>query len=250
MVQFAASLSPQEIDTIRELFKTADIAKKGSLNRRELQRVFTALELHVTPQGFESLFLALDKGNDGVITLDDFICGFRMLHHPDSTAHTDGAASASFANFLRNYDQHTGAELFKLCDLDHDGSISRDELRAVLTTHAHLTVSAAAFESLWARLDTNGDGRISLQEFLCAMQWESARESNKHAPPQQQLAALRAFTNATIVNVIQTAQRAADKGLIKTAHACIDVIDVAAALAVDALTAEQCDEIAKIKALQ
>lgn len=269
-MEFAKTLSPREIETIKELFGTADIAKKGSLSRRELQRVFAALHLDVTPQGFESLFLALDKdkvidarwraalqlldqvwtSQNGVITLDEFMGGFRMLQHPAAVAAPAHEQPSAFAGFLQNYDQHTGTELFQLCDLDHDGSISRDELRTVLTTHAHIAVRASDFDALWARLDANGDGRISLAEFLAAMQWEAARESNRHAPPQQQLAALRVFTASLVNNVIQTAQRAADKGMVKTAHACVEVIDVAAAQAVGAISAEQCDAIAAIKAMQ
>ncbi|MGK5556303.1 EF-hand domain-containing protein [Actinomadura kijaniata] len=58
-------------------------------------------------------------------------------------------------------------EEFEECDLNRDGYISRDELRRHLLTQGK-ELSLAELDARIARVDTDGDGRISFEDFARA----------------------------------------------------------------------------------
>jgi Ca2+-binding EF-hand superfamily protein len=53
-------------------------------------------------------------------------------------------------------------------DIDNSGFISPEELRSVFTDSEHI-IPDRIIESIMRIADTNGDGKISLEEFLNVM---------------------------------------------------------------------------------
>ncbi len=74
-------------------------------------------------------------------------------------------------------------ELFRLYDSDHSGYLSYEELVAVLTnvTEGDPDVDFGRrvdyIWSLFQRMDTNGDGQISLEEFKSCLSGDVALEN-------------------------------------------------------------------------
>ena len=54
--------------------------------------------------------------------------------------------------------------LFQTIDYNHDGKISREELRSALRT-AGLTVPNSSLDNFFSEVDTNNDGVISFEEW-------------------------------------------------------------------------------------
>merc|ERR1712013_677303 len=60
------------------------------------------------------------------------------------------------------------AEAFKKIDLNGDGQISKDEMRAA-SLHNGTKLNAIEVDSIFSLGDANGDGEIDLDEFLAVM---------------------------------------------------------------------------------
>lgn len=191
---------------------------------------FERLGLDAT--GFDALFAALDANGDGVVTLDEWVAGMRLLKGGQRRR-----PSRNVASFLGS--SHDAAALFALCDTNGDGRISRSELAHVLASHSSTALSATEFEELWAMLDRNDDKSITLDEWTHALRWEGARhavagDATEQPTAAAQLTALEAYVRALHDRLVATAQRAADKGMTKTAHAVVDIVDWEALAVVEA----------------
>jgi len=92
---------------------------------------------------FEDILNSLDKNLNGVIDYTEFL-----------------TAAANKEELLSERNLRMSFDMF---DADHNGSISKDELKAVFET------SEKKDESLWteifAEVDTDGDGKIGFDEF-------------------------------------------------------------------------------------
>lgn len=71
--------------------------------------------------------------------------------------------SPEFRTFVHETEKEL-LRLFQSIDYNHDGKISRDELRSALRT-AGLTVPNSSLENFFAQVDTNNDGVISFEEW-------------------------------------------------------------------------------------
>merc|ERR1719458_741172 len=72
---------------------------------------------------------------------------------------------AEDADYNEEEDQ-AEVELFNDLDADKDGVITKEEFRAFMETEDPDGVSDDEFEDTWKHEDVDGDGTISLEEFL------------------------------------------------------------------------------------
>lgn len=67
-------------------------------------------------------------------------------------------------------------QLFRTIDYNHDGKISRDELRSALRS-AGLTVPNSNLDKFFSEVDTNNDGVISFEEWRYVLRQDCASTS-------------------------------------------------------------------------
>ncbi len=219
MVEFAR-LSPAE--DMAELFARADVKKRGRITKPELGKLLVALNVDASETGLNVLFQALDTNRDGVITLDEFSAGFRLLREGRQST---SSSSSGLRSLAAAYDRVTFSELFAALDAHGDGKVSRAELRQLLESGGH-AVSDQDFEMLWHAFDTNGDNVITEAEFHHGMTWLGVHMAC--APNGDPTKLLAEICKTLIVTTGETAQRAFAKGQIKTAKAIAAIVDLPA----------------------
>ena len=135
-------------------------------------------------QELQRAFKALDTNNDGVLSRDELLIGYREImgdlaeEEVDrimAVADTDGSGEIDYSEWivasmdkkkLLNDEKLTQA--FSLFDKDGGGTISADEVKEVLGIGKNID------EKIWndiiLEVDENGDGEISFEEFKLMMQ--------------------------------------------------------------------------------
>ena len=126
------------------------------------------------------LFKALDENGDGKLSKDEILSGFSRLLPAEEAkskmenimAKTDieNTGFITYTEFIQGaldkevyLTKENITQAFEVFDKDGSGSISADELRAVLSQNQHID------DSIWMhmvrQLDSNGDGVIDMAEF-------------------------------------------------------------------------------------
>ncbi|KAL7498704.1 hypothetical protein ACHAWT_008433 [Skeletonema menzelii] len=130
-------------------FKHIDTNKDWKISRSEAKSYFESKNQNID---IDALFKSEDSDGDGYVSWEEFT-GPKGAEGPPSTQQTQQRQEPD--------PLEQAAIIFQQMDVDGDGKISKDEL-------------AAAFEALgeemtsefWAESDTNGDGFVSVQEFI------------------------------------------------------------------------------------
>eukprot|EP01116_Phalansterium_solitarium_P016863 TRINITY_DN400_c1_g12_i1.p1 TRINITY_DN400_c1_g12~~TRINITY_DN400_c1_g12_i1.p1 ORF type:complete len:419 (-),score=144.48 TRINITY_DN400_c1_g12_i1:255-1511(-) len=146
-------------------FKLMDRSNDGTVDREELQigfeKFLRGFGVTLGPVELQNVFALFDVNGDGVISYDEFICGVR------------GSMSEARLALVR--------EAFDLLDMDASGGITLDEVAAVYDVTLHPMVKAGkmtaeealrVFMKQWG--DKDGDGIITLPEFVEYYEWVSA----------------------------------------------------------------------------
>jgi len=137
----AWSLSMEDRMHLRDQFTALDKDNNGTITLNELKDVLEK-DFHVDSFEAEKLFSSIDANNDGEICYSEFLAAAlqdRCRLHED---------------ILRN--------AFKRFDVDGDGHITLDNLRAVIGD----SFDGHDVAQLMVEADTKGDGRISYEEFF------------------------------------------------------------------------------------
>lgn len=123
-------------------------------------------------------FDRLDTNKDGVLTPDELSRGRHGRHgrpwrHSFSQIDTNGDGQISSAEFRAAFPR-APADLFTKLDTNKDGRLSRDELRAMRAQAA-----AAMRQKVFERLDTDHDGSLSLEELQAVRPNMTAAQFNR-----------------------------------------------------------------------
>ena len=113
------------------MFKDADTDGDGTISKAEFKAYYAKQSA--------KRFKEMDTNKDGKLTPDEMQCAPKHeMRQGDGTTHLD--------------------QRFNAADLNHDGGLDRKEAKA-------MPVVAAYFD----KIDTNGDGKVTRQEYLDAM---------------------------------------------------------------------------------
>ena len=138
-----------ERDEILTLFRSLDVNGNGVLSKKELK------------EGFIRLFGNRIKNIDAELD--------KMIAEVD----LDGPGEISYEEFTlaaigkqRLMERKRLEEVFRSLDIDHNGTIEIEELRAVLS---RFRIDDATLQKFLSDCDTNNDGHIDIEEFTMNM---------------------------------------------------------------------------------
>lgn len=157
-------LSELQKKKITKFFHMYDVNGDGIINKADFQKIIDNMS-HIKGykqgssayEAFANKYFSLwneleklaDKNSNGEISKDEFLqYNENLIIHKDSFNSVWGE--------LGNY-------AFQIADSDGDEQITVEEYRDLLTAH---NMNPSEAETIFSKLDLNGDGYISKQEFL------------------------------------------------------------------------------------
>ncbi|XP_036955043.1 ras and EF-hand domain-containing protein homolog isoform X5 [Acanthopagrus latus] len=173
-------MSMDERKRLTLLFNAYDEDNSGQIEKDEFFTI--CKELQVPSNEAEKIFKRLDVDKDGTVTLEEFISGFKDQDLEDKDdSESDYMNSKSGGEFSDNEElvvssgpprsikgmsaeeQDRLRTLFQTYDVDNSGEIEKSEFLIIC---GELQVPEAEAERIFNRLDFNGDGTVTLEEFI------------------------------------------------------------------------------------
>jgi len=139
-------LSKEEIDIYRHAFEAFDTDKTGDITIEELAAVFRSLGQNPSETELQDIISEVDTDRDGTISFSEFIS---MMTRKTSTTDVEAEIRAAFNVF----------------DTDKCGYIKAKELKSVMRSIGE-TLTDDEVDEMINLVDTNGDGKISFEEFV------------------------------------------------------------------------------------
>lgn len=163
--------------------KSLENMKKFHAERKMQQAALTYIVNHLLSKEEKNelldLFQSFDKNGDGVLSKEEIYEGYKQSMDPEdamreverimSEIDIDKSGTIDYNEFLMAatnkqnlMNKEKLEQTFNMFDKDGNGSISLDEIRAVL---GNSFTDQNILESIVKECDTNGDGEISMNEF-------------------------------------------------------------------------------------
>ena len=160
------SFSPAEVKRIYKRFTKLDFFKRGYVTVNDLM---TIPDIDKNPLGERicKIFTMEQGAAGGSANFDKNMIDFKEFVRVLSVFNSQGGASA--IKDPRAGEEEKAKMLFRIYDIDGDGLISQDELKAVLKQLVNTSLSDAQLQQIVEKtildLDGDGDGKINFQEF-------------------------------------------------------------------------------------
>lgn len=144
-------LTDQEIHELREAFNIFDINSEGTINKDKIILLLFSLKQYPTKEEYEETMKVLGFDKLDQINFEQFlkILGKRI-------------------NKKKIDDEDYFRILFDSMDRNKNGMISLHEIRYIVL-HSNEQISEKDLEILMEKVDSDGDGYISFEEFLSFM---------------------------------------------------------------------------------
>eukprot|EP00658_Telonema_sp_P-2_P079183 TRINITY_DN7587_c0_g1_i3.p1 TRINITY_DN7587_c0_g1~~TRINITY_DN7587_c0_g1_i3.p1 ORF type:complete len:516 (+),score=105.74 TRINITY_DN7587_c0_g1_i3:96-1643(+) len=181
--------------TLREVFNSIDADKNGWLDRDEMRAMAdeaTAQGMPVDEEALDVMFTRMDLNGDGQISFEEFCVGMipwkaplapapaPVAAHVPAPGPRPALAAAPAADEPRltrrpKRQECDGSralrEVFNSIDADKNGLLDRDEMRLMVdqATARGVLMDEEALDTMFTRMDLNGDGQISFEEFCSAL---------------------------------------------------------------------------------
>lgn len=144
-------LDDTSIGKLREAFTRMDKNGDGMLSLTEMEEGFAACGMQDS-KDVEALFQNIDVDKSGSISYTEFI-----------------ASMIEKKSYLK---EEIAWEAFRCFDRDGNGTISKDELHQMLMENKDSleSLSDSQVDKVFQEVDTDGDGKISFEEFMAMLQ--------------------------------------------------------------------------------
>ncbi|CAL9708202.1 unnamed protein product [Knipowitschia caucasica] len=170
---------------LRSLFYAYDLDDSGEIERREFLAI--CQELCISTAEGDRIFERLDIDGDGSVTLEEFLRGFekqgdRGEADPEPEPDLAAAEDKMDTIIIRGMSAEEHARLrtlFHAYDVDKSGRIERSEFVTICT---ELQVSKAEAQRIFESLDADGDGSVTLQEFVSGFQQRYGADMDEEDP--------------------------------------------------------------------
>lgn len=135
-------------DEIKQLFESTDKSGDGKISTRELGRMFKSIGIKLTVADVKSMVYKFDSDGSRDIDLTEF--------------------RALITNVLQANAQYEEAyEVFRVFDKNGDNTVTVEEARSACA-NLQKPLTDAEFEEFMKRLDADGNGTVSFDEFAKA----------------------------------------------------------------------------------
>lgn len=151
----AQPLSEEQVGEIREAVALFDKDGDGTISARELSAAMHVLGQTPTDGDVASMLASVDANGDGVIDFEEFVALMSVFFHHQGL-HADGDGANEEQDLVKT---------FRVFDRDGDGFISSEELRIAFVNRGE-QLDDGQVAAMMRLADTDGDGRVSLAEFL------------------------------------------------------------------------------------
>ncbi|KAB1223627.1 putative calcium-binding protein CML18 [Morella rubra] len=145
-------LDDEQVAELRDIFRSFDINKDGSLTQLELGSLLRSLGLKPSPEQLDGLIQKADKNSNGLIEFSEFVA----LVEPD------------LIRAKCPYTEEQLRQIFRLFDRDGNGNITAAELAHSMAKLGH-ALTAEELTGMIKEADTDGDGCINFEEFTQAI---------------------------------------------------------------------------------
>ncbi|ERN15520.1 hypothetical protein AMTRI_Chr03g51660 [Amborella trichopoda] len=152
MADGSVKLDDEQLSELREIFRSFDRNNDGSLTQLELGSLLRSLGLKPSPDQLEALIQRADTNSNGLVEFSEFVGLVAPELLPAKSPYTDEQLQS----------------LFQLFDRDGNGYITAAELAHSMARLGH-ALTAKELTGMIKEADTDGDGRISYQEFAQAI---------------------------------------------------------------------------------
>ena len=142
---------------VLDAFEMFDINRDGHISKQEMKLIMDQLGEVVSNEKVEAMVREADIDSDGIISIEEF----QKNVYPALSIIVRSAAQ-DMAKKMR--EENASLESFKIFDVDGDGFVTAEEIKAVLNKLGKSVTDEAAVAMVKAA-DVDGDGRISLNEF-------------------------------------------------------------------------------------
>ncbi|XP_039052034.1 probable calcium-binding protein CML17 [Hibiscus syriacus] len=146
-------LDEEQLAELREIFQSYDRNKDGSLTQLELGSLLRSLGLNPSSDQVEALIEKADANNNGLVEFPEFV----TIVAPELMLEEKSP-----------YSEEQLKLLFKLFDSDGNGFITAAEL-AQSMEKLGLSFTVEELTDMIMEADTDGDGKISFEEFSYAI---------------------------------------------------------------------------------
>lgn len=148
----AVKLDEKQLAELREIFRSFDRNNDGSLTPLELGSLLRAIGIKPSPDQLEALIHMADKNNNGLVEFSEFVA----LVEPDLVPKSSP------------YSEEQLQQLFRIFDRKGNGFITAADLAHSMAKLGH-ALTAKELTGMIKEADTDGDGRITFQEFSQAI---------------------------------------------------------------------------------
>merc|ERR1712086_156579 len=135
-------LSGQDLEAVKECFKLFDLDNSGAIDEEELKAAVRELSMHPENDDLRKMIEMVDANGDGNLQMNEFL---NMMTAAADASNTD----EENLNYFRTF------------DTDNTGFISFENVKALATELGDLVDEA----------DRDGDGEVSMDEFLAIMRY-------------------------------------------------------------------------------
>lgn len=148
----SVKLDDKQIAELREIFRSFDRNKDGSLTQLELGSLLRSLGLKPSPEQLEGIIQKADTNNNGLVEFSEFVALVSPELLPAKSPYTEEQLK----------------QLFQMFDRDGNGFITAAELAHSMARLGH-ALTVEELTGMIKEADTDGDGRISFREFSQAI---------------------------------------------------------------------------------